>query len=182
MWVEVYGCISLSFFPASVYECVSGCVGGGGGGLMGSVGARVPGEQLSLIIQTRLIIKAAQISPWFHLNCRQAAPLRQAVVTLGRLSLSFSPHLQGLLSPLCSPPPSVLALSQRDGLRLALSMLAYTFNSRKALWNMLFSLYLKMCLIYFWLDTDCALFGHHYGIFGFVGQQRRNLLHDLVGF
>lgn len=36
---------------------------GGGGGLMGSVGARVPGEQLSLIIQTRLIIKAAQISP-----------------------------------------------------------------------------------------------------------------------
>lgn len=41
-----------------------GVLGGdGGGGLMGSVGARVPGEQLSLIIQTRLIIKAAQISP-----------------------------------------------------------------------------------------------------------------------
>lgn len=40
-----------------------GVLGGDGGGLMGSVGARVPGEQLSLIIQTRLIIKAAQISP-----------------------------------------------------------------------------------------------------------------------
>lgn len=46
-----------------VHVGVLGGEGRGGGGLMGSVGARVPGEQLSLIIQTRLIIKAAQISP-----------------------------------------------------------------------------------------------------------------------
>lgn len=77
-------------------------------GLMGSVGAWVPGEQLSLIIQTRLIIKAAQISPWFHLNCRQAAPLRQAVVTLGWLALSFSSPLQGRHALLRSAPSSVL--------------------------------------------------------------------------
>ncbi len=92
-------CISLPFHSISVWVCYCVCMWVCWGGLMGSVGARVPGEQLSLIIQTRLIIKAAQISPWFHLNCRQAAPLRQAVVTLGRLSLSFSPALRG---PLCS--------------------------------------------------------------------------------
>lgn len=87
----------------SVSVCLCGCVAAAAVvvGLMGSVGAWVPGEQLSLIIQTRLIIKAAQISPWFHLNCRQAAPLRQAVVTLGWLALSFSSPLQGRL---CSAP------------------------------------------------------------------------------
>lgn len=56
-------CVLLSLSP-----CIRGCVQVYvmwvcWGGLMGSVGARVPGEQLSLIIQTRLIIKAAQISP-----------------------------------------------------------------------------------------------------------------------
>lgn len=59
---DVYACVPLPFSCISV--CVFVCVHVGVlGGLMGSVGARVPGEQLSLIIQTRLIIKAAQISP-----------------------------------------------------------------------------------------------------------------------
>lgn len=68
--MDVSECVSLSSPCVSACLCVSVCMwvcwegmGGGGGGLMGSVGARVPGEQLSLIIQTRLIIKAAQISP-----------------------------------------------------------------------------------------------------------------------
>lgn len=66
--MDVSECVSLSSPCECVFVCLCVHVGvlggeGGEGGLMGSVGARVPGEQLSLIIQTRLIIKAAQISP-----------------------------------------------------------------------------------------------------------------------
>lgn len=96
--VCVCRCFWVYFSPIFLFirVCVCVCVRMCWGGLMGSVGARVLREQLSLIIQTRLIIKAAQISPWFHLNCRQAAPLRQAVVTLGRLCL-FLYHYRALL-------------------------------------------------------------------------------------
>lgn len=117
--VDASECISPHFSPVYECKCACVCMWACWGGLMGSVGARVLREQLSLIIQTRLIIKAAQISPWFHLNCRQAAPLRQAVVTLGRLSVFFSTTTgpAPLLSVLRHIQYSTL--SQQDGLRLA---------------------------------------------------------------
>lgn len=179
--VCVCGCLWVHFSPFSLHQCMCVCVCMWvcWGGLMGSVGARVPGEQLSLIIQTRLIIKAAQISPWFHLNCRQAAPLRQAVVTLGRLSVSFSPPLQGLLcSTLFCSVSSTHPYHSKTASgwpTLVYTLIAVTYYEHAIY------LYLKMCLIYFWLDTGHALFGHRYGMFCYVGQQRRKLQDDVVG-
>lgn len=145
--------------------CACGCVaeGVGGGGLMGSVGARVPGEQLSLIIQTRLIIKAAQISPWFHLNCRQAAPLRQAVVTLGWLSLSFPPPLHGpalLHSVLLRL--QYLPMSQQDGPRLGCFLILNTLIAQHATITLFLNALKDVPYICVWLDIEHALFENSY--------------------
>lgn len=56
----------------------------------GLMGVRVHRARLWLIIQLRLIIKAAQISLWFHLNCRQNVPLRRSESPL----LQFAVNIQ----------------------------------------------------------------------------------------
>lgn len=162
MWcvcLKASECISLYFSTVRVCVCVHVGVLGG---LMGSVGAQVLREQLSLIIQTRLIIKAAQISPWFHLNCRQAAPLRQAVVTLGRLCLSLY-HYRACCTPLCSAPYPVLNPITASWPRASLIHISIHCNSRNERWT-------------------CYFYLHRCGMFCFVSLRRRNLQSDAVGF